>query len=233
MRCGPATPAWSCTNRGQRTRAVPAARRRPPGRRHRPGRSGPRPRSPRTCSARTRWGFLVPSGHRFAGLDSIPVTVLADEPLLLAEEVRARNSTSSPSRCAGLLASPPPCTRGPWKASAAADLVAQGRCLCCVRAPRDHLAAAHRTSLLLPVVSAVARHRHLRPRAGHRQLRTNHIPATRLARRPEADGALTGPDTVRPVVTPLRGLLRQSVRSQSAFCPWSQLRGPLCGRRFR
>ena len=41
-----------------------------------------------------------------------------------------------------------------------------------LRAPRDHLAAAHRTSLLLPVVSAVARHRHLRPRAGHRQLRT-------------------------------------------------------------
>ena len=50
----------------------------------------------------------------------------------LAEEVRARNSTSSPSRCTGLLASPPPCTRGPWKASAAANRVAQGRCLYCV-----------------------------------------------------------------------------------------------------
>jgi hypothetical protein len=88
-----------------------------------------------------------------------------------------------------------------------------------LRAPRDHLAAAHRTSLLLPVVSAVARHRHLRPRAGHRQLRTNHVPATRLARRPKADGALTGPDTVRPVVNPCAGLSPQSVRSQNALCP--------------
>ena len=44
-----------------------------------------------------------------------------------------RNSTSSPSRCAGPPASPPPCTRAPWKASARPPgLVARGRCLYCV-----------------------------------------------------------------------------------------------------
>jgi hypothetical protein len=32
---------------------------------------------------------LVPPGHRLAGLDAIPVAVLAEEPLLLAEEARA------------------------------------------------------------------------------------------------------------------------------------------------
>ena len=31
----------------------------------------------------------MPSGHRFAGLDAVPVADLATEPLLLAEEVRA------------------------------------------------------------------------------------------------------------------------------------------------
>ena len=74
-----------------------------------------------------------------------------------------------------------------------------------LRAPRDHLAAAHRASLLLSMVSAVARRRHLRPRAGHRQLRENHVPPTRLARHPGTGGALTGPDTVRPVVRPGQG----------------------------
>ena len=237
-RCGPATPAWSCTKSRpacpSSTGSSPTAARTSastwPAR--------PRPRSPRTCSARTRWGFLVPSGHRFAELDSIPVTVLADEPLLLAEEVRPRNSTSSPSRCAGLLALSPPCTRGPWKASAAADLVAQGRCLYCVPSScisalrRDHLAAAHRTSLLLPVVSAVARHRHLRPRAGHRQLRTT-ISRTRLARRPKAAGALTGPDTVRPVATPLRRAVT-TVRSESKYLlPMVSKAQALYSRRFR
>ena len=34
-------------------------------------------------------GVLVPTGHRFADLDEVPVAVLAEEPLLLAEEARA------------------------------------------------------------------------------------------------------------------------------------------------
>ena len=50
-----------------------------------------------------------------------------------------------------------------------------------LRAPRDHLAAAHRTSLLLPVVSAVARDRGLRPRASRRQLRPGHVQPAGLA----------------------------------------------------
>ena len=33
-------------------------------------------------------GVLVPAGHRFAGLAGVPVADLAEEPLLLAEEVR-------------------------------------------------------------------------------------------------------------------------------------------------
>ncbi len=34
-------------------------------------------------------GVLVPTAHRFAGLDGVPVAVLAEEPLLLAEEAQA------------------------------------------------------------------------------------------------------------------------------------------------
>jgi len=34
-------------------------------------------------------GDLIPAGHRFAGLDAVPIAVLATEPLLLAEEARA------------------------------------------------------------------------------------------------------------------------------------------------
>src|SRR5271165_346094 len=51
-------------------------------------------------------------------------------------------------------------------------------------------------------------------------------PATRLAGQPRADSALTGPDTVRPVVAALRRTVT-TVRSESnAFCPWSRRRRP-------
>ena len=50
-----------------------------------------------------------------------------------------------------------------------------------LRAPRNHLAAAHRTGLVLPVVGAVARDRGLRPRARRRQLRAGHVPPAGLA----------------------------------------------------
>jgi DNA-binding transcriptional LysR family regulator len=78
-------------------------------------------------------GVLVPSGHRFAGLDSIPVAVLAEEPLLLAEEVQApefNQFTVELCRAAGFT----PTVYGGTVESirAAADLVAQGRCLYCV-----------------------------------------------------------------------------------------------------
>ena len=78
-------------------------------------------------------GVLVPSGHRFAALDSIPVAVLATEPLLLAEEAQApefNQFTVEMCRAAGFT----PTVHGGTVESirAAADLVAQGRCLYCV-----------------------------------------------------------------------------------------------------
>ena len=78
-------------------------------------------------------GVLVPSGHRFAGLDAIPVAVLATEPLLLAEEAQApefNQFTVEMCRAAGFT---PTVYRGTVESiRAAADLVAQGRCLYCV-----------------------------------------------------------------------------------------------------
>jgi DNA-binding transcriptional LysR family regulator len=80
-------------------------------------------------------GVLIPAGHRFAGLDAVPVGVLAAEPLLLAEEARApefnqftvemcREAGFTPAVYAGTVES----------IRAAAALVAQGRCLYCVPA---------------------------------------------------------------------------------------------------
>jgi DNA-binding transcriptional LysR family regulator len=78
-------------------------------------------------------GVLVPAGHRFAGLDGVPAAVLAQEPLLLAEEARApefNQFTVEMCRAAGFT----PAVYGGTVESirAAADLVAQGRCLYCV-----------------------------------------------------------------------------------------------------
>jgi DNA-binding transcriptional LysR family regulator len=80
-------------------------------------------------------GVMVPSGHRFADLDGIPVAVLAEEPLLLAEEARApefNQFTVEMCRSAGFT---PTVYEGTVESiRAAADLVAQGRCLYCVPA---------------------------------------------------------------------------------------------------
>jgi DNA-binding transcriptional LysR family regulator len=78
-------------------------------------------------------GVLVPAGHRFAGLEGVPVADLAAEPLLLAEEARApefNQFTVEMCRAAGFT----PAVYGGTVESirAAADLVAQGRCLYCV-----------------------------------------------------------------------------------------------------
>ena len=78
-------------------------------------------------------GVLVPSGHRFAGLEGVPVADLATEPLLLAEEAQApefNQFTVEMCRAAGFT----PAVYGGTVESirAAADLVAQGRCLYCV-----------------------------------------------------------------------------------------------------
>jgi DNA-binding transcriptional LysR family regulator len=78
-------------------------------------------------------GVLVPPGHRFAALDAIPVAVLATEPMLLAEEARApefNQFTVEMCRAAGFT---PTVYEGTVESiRAAADLVAQGRCLYCV-----------------------------------------------------------------------------------------------------
>jgi DNA-binding transcriptional LysR family regulator len=80
-------------------------------------------------------GVMVPSGHPFADLDGIPVAVLAEEPLLLAEEARApefNQFTIEMCRSAGFT---PTVYEGTVESiRAAADLVAQRRCLYCVPA---------------------------------------------------------------------------------------------------
>jgi DNA-binding transcriptional LysR family regulator len=78
-------------------------------------------------------GVLVPADHRFAALEGVPVADLAEEPLLLAEEVRApefNQFTVEMCRSAGFT----PTVYGGTVESirAAADLVAKGRCLYCV-----------------------------------------------------------------------------------------------------
>ena len=78
-------------------------------------------------------GVMVASTHRFAAMDGIPVAVLAEEPLLLAEEARApefNQFTVEMCRAAGFT---PTVYEGTVESiRAAADLVAQGRCLYCV-----------------------------------------------------------------------------------------------------
>ena len=131
-RPGPLLRPGDPPGQGQRAWAVSAARRRPLGRRHRPGCAGPAlgrlaPVPPRSD------GVLVPPGHRLAALDAIPVAVRADEPLLLAEEVRApefNQFTVEMCRAAGFT---PPCARAPWKASARSPTWwPRGHCLYCV-----------------------------------------------------------------------------------------------------
>ena len=78
-------------------------------------------------------GVLVPTDHPFAELDGVSVAELAREPLLLAEEAMApefNQFTVEMCRSAGFT----PTVYGGTVESirAAADLVAQGRCLYCV-----------------------------------------------------------------------------------------------------
>ena len=78
-------------------------------------------------------GVLVARDHRFAELDAVPVAILAREPLLLAEEAEApefNQFTIEMCRAAGFT---PTVYEGTVESiRAAADLVAQGRCLYCV-----------------------------------------------------------------------------------------------------
>jgi DNA-binding transcriptional LysR family regulator len=80
-------------------------------------------------------GVMIPSDHRFAALEGVPVSVLAQEPLLLAEDVQApefNQFTIEMCRAAGFT---PTVYEGTVESiRAAADLVAHGRCLYCVPA---------------------------------------------------------------------------------------------------
>ena len=78
-------------------------------------------------------GVLVPAGHRLGALDAVPVAALAEEPLLFAEDGRAPELNQfvvEMCRSAGFA---PAVYRGSVESiRAAANLVAQGRCLYCV-----------------------------------------------------------------------------------------------------
>jgi DNA-binding transcriptional LysR family regulator len=78
-------------------------------------------------------GVLVPTGHRFAALEAVPVAVLAEEPLLLSEDARApefNQFTVELCRSAGFT---PTVHEGTVESiRAAAHLVARGSCICCV-----------------------------------------------------------------------------------------------------
>jgi DNA-binding transcriptional LysR family regulator len=78
-------------------------------------------------------GVLVAGGHRFATLTSVPVAMLAEEPLLLSPEGRAPEFNQfvvEMCRSAGFV---PTLYRGMADSiRGAADLVAQQRCLLCV-----------------------------------------------------------------------------------------------------
>lgn len=80
-------------------------------------------------------GVLVPSHHRFTALDGVPVAALAQEPLLLAEDLQAPEFNQfvvEMCRSAGFT---PAVHEGTVQSvHAAADLVVQGHCLCCVPA---------------------------------------------------------------------------------------------------
>jgi DNA-binding transcriptional LysR family regulator len=80
-------------------------------------------------------GVLVASQHRLAGLDCVPVAALADERLLLPDDLQAPEYNQlvvEMCRSAGFT---PAVHEGTVQSvRAAADLVAQGHCVCCVPA---------------------------------------------------------------------------------------------------
>ncbi len=125
-------------------------------------------------------GVLVPRDHRFAGLDGVPVATLAQEPLLLAEEMQAPEFNQFVVEMCRSADFTPTVYEGTVESVRVVHL----------RAARDHVAAANRAGVVLPVVHPVAGGRQLRPRAHHRQLRAGHVPASRLAGHHRSGGAV-------------------------------------------
>ena len=78
-------------------------------------------------------GVLVPDGHRFAELEGVSVAILAEEPLLLAEDAQAPEFNQFTVEMCRAVGFTPTVYEGTVESiRAAADLVAQGRCLYCV-----------------------------------------------------------------------------------------------------
>jgi DNA-binding transcriptional LysR family regulator len=78
-------------------------------------------------------GVLVPDGHRFTALDSVPVATLAEEPLLLAENAQAPEFNQFVVELCRSAGFTPAVYEGTVESiRAAADLVAAGRCVYCV-----------------------------------------------------------------------------------------------------
>jgi len=80
-------------------------------------------------------GVLLPEGHRLAGSPDVPVAALAAEPMLLAEEGRAPEFNQFVIDLCHSVGFMPTVYKGTVESiRAAADLVAQGRCVLCVPA---------------------------------------------------------------------------------------------------
>ncbi len=78
-------------------------------------------------------GVLVPDGHRFTALDGVPVSTLAEEPLLLAEDAKAPEFNQFVVEMCREAGFTPAVYEGTVESiRAAAALVAAGRCLYCV-----------------------------------------------------------------------------------------------------
>ena len=78
-------------------------------------------------------GVLTPAGHRFSKQAAVPVAALAQEPLLLAEDVRAPEFNQFVVEiCRGVGFTPTIYAGSVESIRAAAELVAQGRCVYCV-----------------------------------------------------------------------------------------------------
>jgi DNA-binding transcriptional LysR family regulator len=78
-------------------------------------------------------GVLIPDGHRFTELEGVPVATLAEEPLLLAEDVRAPEFNQFVVEMCREAGFTPAVYEGTVESvRAAAGLVAGGRCLYCV-----------------------------------------------------------------------------------------------------
>jgi DNA-binding transcriptional LysR family regulator len=98
-------------------------------------------------------GLLVPEGHRLARLPAIPLSALAGETLLLADEARAPEFTEFVGEiCRAADFVPTPHRGSVQTLRAAVDLVARGRCVMCAPASTADVSAPVRWRPFAPSV---------------------------------------------------------------------------------